>query len=193
MGIDMSVRSPAWTIWDLHQKVFHVFALQKKESNPVGMYCGSRNGNLMKVTLFENHPDLDEKLKEVGDRTRVYRYLVGLMLTSMKFVIDDERPVNVMVENYAYGATSSPSDHLLKELGGFLRCELSYHFPRIVWYERFPTTVKLFWTGNGRATKKEMIQAYEAKGFPKLPSHTNPWEDMVDSIAIVHLLKSLLE
>jgi len=102
----------------------------------------------------------------------------------------------VSIEHYSFGSGGGQSQTILYELGGVLRHELwRRKFPRV--HEWSPAHLKKVFSGNGRATKEEMLEAWdklyapagtdlfyamgmERRKYKKVP---NPLQDVVDAMA----------
>ncbi len=203
IGLDMSLRSPGWVVCDYEKKIMHVFGIRQRQSDPLGMYCGKHQGFFWKFSLY-HHDDFQLSSDAVHDRTRIYQRLVSSIIASLHFSMPNAyanastnasatpRPIHILIENYAYGAIGSRASHILPELGGMVRTQLSLAFPTAQWVEKMPVTIKKSFTGSGRAKKKDMIKEYHRRGYPELPSSAHPWEDMVDGLAMALCLRDLV-
>jgi len=193
IGLDMSLRSPGWVVCDYEKKIMHVFGIRQRQSDPLGMYCGKHQGFLWKFSLY-HHDDFQLSSDTVHDRTRIYQRLVSSIIASLHFSMPDHdtRPIHILIEHYAFHAKGGKAMHVLPELGGLVRTQLSLAFPKAQWIEMVPSTIKKSFTGSGRAKKKDMIKEYHRRGYPELPSSAHPWEDMVDGLAMVLCLRDLV-
>jgi hypothetical protein len=181
-------------VCDEEKKVIHVFGIRQRQKDPLGMFCGVYQGYIWKFSLLD-YEWFKLPSASVTDRARIYQAITMGIISSLLLVMPerDKRTVYFMYENYAYGVFQSPSVHLLAELGGMLRSQLTMVFPEAIWEEKMAVSIKKSFTGSGKAKKKEMIAEYHRRGYPKLPSSAHPWEDMVDALAMVCCLRGLVK
>lgn len=189
----MSLRSPGWVVCDEKHKIMHVYGLRQRQGDPLGMFCGYHVGYYWKFTLL-SHQDYGLPSASVMDRTKIYHRIVMGIISSMYLSMPEfkTRPIHILIENYAYGAVGGAACHLLPELGGLVRTQVSLMFPQAQWVEKMPVSIKKSFTGSGRAKKKDMIREYHRRGYPAMPSSSHPWEDMVDGVAMVCFLRDLV-
>jgi len=179
-GIDMSYNSPGITVID-GDKVFCYFVANKVKHRD--LKC-----DILNVQLNVLEDPKQENFLRIAN--------IGVMaeLVLDIFGVHNTDGAAICIEHYAYGAGSS-SESTLYELGGILRYLLmksgiSLPAPHMI--EAAPQTLKKFFTGNGNATKYNMVcQFCEETGidwfnvfkFKRSQGDLSPLSDVADSYA----------
>lgn len=181
VGVDMSLSSPGVALQRLDCDTIHLLGFQQRLTDvEVGHRKLSSNLSVSRLSY-----PVKEK-----DRWIRSKYVVTTIIDWIRSFLNDGDTVHVYIENYALGMAGSSSVSKLCELGGMFR----YFLLENGWTfsELSPGTVKKFFTGNGRASKAEMVQAYHEKHkYPlmnevfKITDLQHPQEDMVDALAIL--------
>ena len=108
------------------------------------------------------------------------RRLVYIRTAIAEFV-DDQSPVAIAVENYAFGARNRA--HQLGELGGVVRVhlhEMGYAFTNVP-----PTSLKKYVLGKGNAAKDLML-----KGVYKKWGYDTDSNDLADGYGLSQLIRA---
>lgn len=186
VGLDMSLRSPGiCLIRDGCSDVFVMGFSSRKRDFQFTDICSDTKKNPQKVFVTRyKYPDSSKEWERIP-------YVVETILKWIEFQIkknDVSEKVKVYIEGYAFSKTSSMS--ILCELGGAIK----YTMTKKGWpfVALSPSTVKKVFSGNGKASKLQMIAAYADKNMPPFHKilntleHQHPHEDMIDAYAVVY-------
>ena len=182
VGVDMSLISPGLALKRSDDDIIHMMGFQQRITDMEII------DHEMTPTLHVSRLGYPVKIKDRWVRSA---HVVKTIITWIKsFMKSNDEKVHLYIENYALGMAGSSSVSKLCELGGILRHYISEN--KWSFSELSPGTIKKFFSGNGRASKSEMIEAYREKhGYPmlndlfKIKDLQHPQEDMVDAIAIL--------
>ena len=119
-------------------------------------------------------PSVYEEVKGGKERaaTRLHT-MYNKILAHLK----EHKPTVAIIEGYAFGARSR--QHRLGEIGGVVRLACVQAGVKTI-YEVPPTTLKKFFTGNGKAQKEDMqAEALKRSLFKSLPEN-----DLADASAL---------
>lgn len=99
------------------------------------------------------------------------------MFERIREQLREHKPTCAVIEGYAYMANAR--QHRLGEIGGVVRLACALEGVKRI-YEVPPTSLKKFFTGNGKASKKEMQEeAVDRQLFKAYPS-----DDLADACAL---------
>ena len=102
---------------------------------------------------------------------------LATMYRKIKDHLDRHQPTVAVIEGYAFGAVSR--QHRLGEIGGVVRLACIQAGVRTI-CEVPPTTLKKFFTGDGRAAKEDM----QAEAVRRDVFKTHPSNDVADACAL---------
>jgi Holliday junction resolvasome RuvABC endonuclease subunit len=176
VGLDLSLNSPGVAV---EQKgCIHLCGFQQRKTDPEIL---SAPLGKLRITRLK-YPE--------GPRWTRCCYVADAIVAWIRGFVGEGDTVHVYIEGYAFSMAGSASMSKLAEVGGVLR----YLFMKQGWAfsEIPPSRIKKHFTGDGRAKKAAMLQAYTDKhGLPlmndvlKIKSHQHPQEDMIDALAIL--------
>jgi Holliday junction resolvasome RuvABC endonuclease subunit len=204
-GIDMSVSNPGVCIFEPNTKyitLYHFRNRTREKSSCIKKICHEHS--LFRLWTLEtvciehkSYEKLDIDLSRFKRfQTRIIKIISVLISHGMN------NPLIHMiggVENYIMNTNmkNTKADSDLKEIGGILRNYL-YSAQNVHIMEIPPTSVKKLFSGSGKSSKYEMLQAYTHQWYlPDLYSMLNiqtpkqhsvivakPIEDLVDSVGV---------
>lgn len=176
VGLDMSLSSPGVALID-HNGIVHLLGFQQRTSDkPV------ENHRLTDKLIISRLP-----YPMNADRWTRSDHIVRVIMDWIdERRVDKTCDVHVYIENYAFGMVSTSVSKLC-ELGGIMRYALwkkGWTFSEIS-----AGTIKKHFSGSGKASKRDMVTAYQKRGYPlmntvlSITSYQHPQEDMVDALA----------
>ena len=137
-----------------------------------GLVTLDENGNMLSQDLWSFPPQETD-----GERLREIREVLTEAVDIISSIRSDSLGLPAFaMEDYAYGKTFNREK--MGELGGVIKMVI----PEVITYP--PQTVKKFMTGNGRASKEEMLSVVQTHE----PSITN--HNVADAYAIARMLYS---
>lgn len=129
--------------------------------------------SLTNTAMYFGHGDYEEVK---GGRERAATRLHTMYNTILNH-LNNRKPMAAIIEGYAFGARSR--QHRLGEIGGVVRLACVQAGVKTI-YEVPPTTLKKFFTGNGKAQKEDMqAEALKRSLFESLPEN-----DLADASAL---------
>ena len=172
LGLDLSLNSPGVAIRDPEGQIHYYFAAQRDTDTGV------------------THPQFTCWGRMPTTRYAKCRWIRERLLT----VIRHHDVRHVIMEGHAFGTRASKAKLILMELGGIIRCALDHARVRVT--EFSPRTVKKNFTGNGTASKMDMLLNFERQTgldlcalFVKYPNDKQdipcPLQDIVDAHALL--------
>lgn len=198
VGLDMSLSNPGICIVQPIQKKITLFYFRnrKLEHNGIKKITDEKScfyNWFIEIICLEQHSD--DELKELGSSEKCNQYMarISMIITS---ILSVSKSCNTLVgiEHYSYNSIMSNAYSTLMELGGCMRVALSSNFYR---YEEIsPTAIKKLFSGNGKAKKDTMYDAYQHKyhmpdmcemiglGGKTYKHVPHPVEDLVDAFAV---------
>lgn len=173
IGIDSSLSSPSYCIYDGIKYIWIFFSDKKKHKD--FFYEDDK----YKI-LWYDYPSFNKK---TSDRIKLMDYMTNKLINNLEFKCADYK---VTVEQYAFSASGQLTK--LAELMGITLYKLISNF-NVEIKEIPPTSLKKWFTGNGSASKFEMYQQfYSMTGLDLLTMLNNkskdinsPFEDMADA------------
>ncbi len=186
IGIDLSLSSPGFCIYNEKMYSFYFFSDKKKLNN--FKHIDSQNN------FYINFSPPTVKNDDIDGRIQRYKEITDDIINTVYHLNTNSL---VGIESYSYGSVGQGVTKLV-EIGGILRYKLVDLKFKIK--ECPPTQIKKFFTGKGNATKwmmyQQMKQSYNIDLCKILDSHLgknfdvpHPVEDLVDSFAIIQLLR----
>ena len=177
LAVDYSLNSPAATIYSDTKKVFMSVANSRQEE-----IVEAERDNGKHIILFDNY------MKSVGkdNFSKAIRFYESVNMLITKTIGDEE--TILIFEGYAFGAVSHRIFQMA-EACGVVKHELvkNNNIYNNECYQAAPSTIKKFFTGNGRADKKDMCQRYLDTCQVKLDDYVGKkksFNDIVDSYAL---------
>jgi Holliday junction resolvasome RuvABC endonuclease subunit len=187
IGIDSSYQSPAVTI-QLENGETHIICIQqRKKHTPCYKHTLNHTVFLHVIAKLEN-TDSDNLFNK---RWMNIRYNIDSIIERTKQIIGHcQSTVYTFIEGFAFNEKDSSSVTLLAEIAGILK----YQMLKLGFFvlEIPPKTIKKYFSGSGLAQKTDMIRHYHNNlHMPPFPPsfnpNTHPYDDMVDSYAIMYV------
>jgi hypothetical protein len=184
VGLDLSLTSPGVAIYDTCTKLWSLYGFAQRVRE-------QQQSLAPPICLL---PPIPAGTRSNEER---YEYIRRHIVDDILSRYADEAEVLVGIEAYAFGAKGAGHSYKLQELGGVLKHSLWVRFPGWTQVLIPPTKWKKSTTGNGRATKLEVVEYVAANG-PCLPlvamlgtplgrngAVPSPAQDLADAVCIV--------
>jgi Holliday junction resolvasome RuvABC endonuclease subunit len=196
-GIDMSLLNPGLAEINPTTRTVTLYYFRNRKCEKNGSCVVSDERSCfaewtMECICLENMTVLEQS--RFGSLPQCNRYMEKVTKILALIGNNFEKDKHVGIEHYSFNSRMSGPFITLIELGGVLRSGLSTQFHNVT--EIAPTAVKKMFSGNGRATKDIMYEAYKNDYYlpdigkliglgGKTYVHTpHPVEDMVDALAV---------
>jgi Holliday junction resolvasome RuvABC endonuclease subunit len=177
IGIDSSISSPSYCIYDGKKYTWIFFSGKKKHKD--FHYKDDKY-----EIIWYNYPKFNKK---TTDRIKLMDYMTDKLIDQIYYRNDDK--FKVTVEQYAFSGSGKLTK--LAEIMGITLHKLLKECQNIEINEVAPTSLKKWFTNNGSASKFEMYQQFYS--MTKLDLLTmlknkskdieSPFEDMADAFA----------
>ena len=172
LGLDMSLNHGAMVLINSETgwlEDYRYYTTTKKWTN---------NDNGLHLDVKEDDPDIydAERLEQITCFLCAFIYVHGMSYDGL-----------AAVEGYAFGRNNK--SHQIGELGGLVKHHM-YYITQTPYRIYPPKSVKMFVTGNGNASKEDMIKAQKPKieGLPKgLPDENVG--DLCDALGLAEMLR----
>jgi len=157
MGIDQSTRGTGICIWEPRSKEI-IYAAKLEQTTKSNKKTMNK-----KILIFHETGVSGRKIREVKpfivkDGNPYYKIQrIQLIVDWVKSMISDFDVKHINIEGASFGSRG-----LMVDIGMILGClELTFTELKIPYNEYPPKTVKKYLTGNGNATKPDMVAAVE--------------------------------
>jgi Holliday junction resolvasome RuvABC endonuclease subunit len=159
IGLDLSLVSPGVAVYNTTSDTWALYGFAQR----VREYGLTKNHHTTSIVLLPPIPNSTSTTNEER-----YEYIRHAIVDTILSPLRAETDVVIGIESYAFGAKNAGSAYKLQELGGVLKHSLWTHYPH--WSQETvpPGKWKKLTTGNGRATKADVI-AYVCTHGPCLP------------------------
>ena len=190
-GIDLSLASPSVAVLDPQQKLLHSYVVRQRKKdiseNEVLITEGPLVGWRFRTTCLPEFQTINHPASE-----RLSRFIP--IIEAILQAIGAIQHVGVEHYPFAIGRFQSSSQSVMIEIGAVLRWSLFQKVTHLV--ELAPTQIKRVFSGLGKATKEDMVDAavrkYKIPCIHKMLGIDNtdrkfaakPVDDAVDAIAV---------
>lgn len=190
IGIDLSLTSPGLCLnYENHYEFFFFSHLKKHED-----FCYNKDNIYIHSVIYPIESNGDDLNKRVNK----YYYIVDNIMNTIQIFAKDLDNIEIGIEGYSYSSVGQGLTKLA-ELGGILRYEIFKNNFKLA--ELQPGEIKKHFTGCGNCTKFHMQKQFQSLNIidffrildlkeSKALNIPHPIEDLIDSFAIICLLKN---